>query len=107
MLDLLLLGSWFILGAYSFWFFTKAKTLQPLTLDDLALTWKLHKLQTGCQASRIHSLLTKNDEVVGFKCDCGYEFLQERLITQKVRANTRITIASLHAPNREIKYHTN
>jgi len=85
LLALLLLGSWLILGAYSFWFFFKAKTLQPLSLDDLALTWKLHKQQTGCKASRIHSLITKSDEIVGFKCECGYEFLQKRLMTQKAR----------------------
>jgi len=83
MLNLLVWAFWFILGAYSFWFFSKAKTFQPLTLDDLALTWKLHKQQTGCTAPRIHSLLTKNDNVVGFKCDCGYEFLQKRLITKQ------------------------
>jgi hypothetical protein len=85
MLDLLMLGSWLIFGGYSFWYFFQAKTFQPLTLDDLALTWKLHKQQTGCNASRIHSLLTRNGEVVGFKCDCGHKFLQKRLITQKVR----------------------
>jgi len=84
MLDLLLLGSWFFLVAYCFWFFFKAETFQPLTLDDLALTWRLHKQQMGCRASRINSLLLRNDEVVGFKCGCGYEFLQKRLITQKV-----------------------
>jgi len=79
-----MLGSWLILGVYSLWFFFKAKTFQPLTLDNLALTWKLHKQHTGCTASRIHSLLTKNNEIVGFKCNCGHEFLQKRLITQKV-----------------------
>jgi len=84
MLDSLTLGAWLILGTYSLWYFFKAETFQPLTLDNLALTWKLHKQQTGCTASRIHSLLTKNDKVVGFKCDCGYEFLQKRLITQKI-----------------------
>lgn len=84
MLDLLMWGSWLILGAYCLWFFFKAKTFQPLTLDDLALTWRLHKQRAQCPASRIHSLLIKNDEVVGFQCECGYEFLQKRLITQKV-----------------------
>ena len=86
MLTLLLLGSWFILGIYIFWFLVKAKTFQQLTLNDLALGWKLHKHQTGCKASRIDSLLVMNDEVVGFRCSCGYEFLQKRLITQRVPA---------------------
>jgi len=85
MLDLVVWAFWFIFGAYSFWFFFGAKTFQPLTLDNLALTWKLHKQETGCTAPRIHSLLVKKNEVVGFKCDCGYEFLQKRLVTQRVR----------------------
>lgn len=85
MFDLLILIFWLVLGAYCFWFFFKAETFQPLTLDDLALTWKLHKQQTKCPASRIHDLIIKDNEIVGFKCECGYEFLQKRLITQKTK----------------------
>jgi len=85
LLDLLLWGSWLALTAYLLWFFFKAKTSQPLDLDDLALTWKLHKQQSGCTASRIQGLMTENDEVIGFKCECGYEFIQKRLITQRTR----------------------
>ena len=80
---LLMLGFWSGLVVYALWFFFKAKTVQLLTLDDLALTWRVHKKQNGCNASRIHSLIKDNDEVVGFRCDCGYEFIQKRLITQR------------------------
>jgi hypothetical protein len=83
LLYVLMFGCWFALVAYVLWFMFKAKTVQPLTLDDLALTWKVHKQQTGCTASRIHGLIKENDEVIGFKCDCGYEFIQKRLITQR------------------------
>ncbi|MEM3666919.1 MAG: hypothetical protein QW222_07555 [Candidatus Bathyarchaeia archaeon] len=76
---------WVAFGAYILWFFLKAETAQPLTLDDLALTWKLHKQQTGCKASRIYSLIKENDEIIGFKCECGYKFIQKRLITQKIK----------------------
>jgi hypothetical protein len=78
-------GFWLALAAYAMWFLFRAKTFQPLTLDDLALMWKLHKRETGCTASHIHSLLKRDDEVVGFRCECGYEFIQKRLITQRVR----------------------
>ncbi len=101
MLELLLLASWLILGLYIFWFLFKAKTFQPLTLNDLALGWKLHKHQTGCKASRIDSLLVKNDEIVGFRCSCGYEFLQKRLITQKAPAYAKTRITSLQTLNGE------
>lgn len=85
LLYLLIGGFWLTLAVYSFWYFFIAKTFQPLTLDDLALSWRLHKQETGCTAPRVHSLLSRNNEVVGFKCDCGYEFRQKRLITQRVR----------------------
>ena len=85
LLILLVGGFWLALGAYVLWFLFKAKTVQPLTLDDLALTWKVHKKQKGCSASCIYSLIKENDEVVGFRCECGYEFIQKRLISQKTR----------------------
>jgi hypothetical protein len=90
MLGLLALGLWLVFGVYSFWFLFQAETFQPLTLDDLALTWKVHKQEAGCNALRIHSLIVKDDKVVGFKCDCGFKFLQKRLITQSVCARTDI-----------------
>jgi hypothetical protein len=83
LLYVLVFGFWIALGGYVLWFLFKAKTVQPLTLDDLALTWRVHKQQKGCNASRIHGLIKENDEVIGFKCDCGYEFIQKRLITQR------------------------
>ena len=86
LLELLTLGFWSTLAAYTIWYLFKAETVQPLTIDDLALTWKVHKQQKGCTASRINSLIKENDEVVGFRCDCGYEFIQKRLITQKSHA---------------------
>jgi len=84
MLDLIMLGFWLALVTYAIWYLFKAKTIQPLTLDDLALTWKIHKHQTKCKASHIHTLLVKDNEVVGFKCECGHETIQKRLITQNV-----------------------
>ena len=83
LLELFTAGCWILLVAYILWFIFKAKTVQPLTLDDLALTWRVHKKQTGCNASRINSLIKEKDEIIGFKCDCGYEFIQKRLLSQK------------------------
>ena len=49
LLYLLILGFWLTFAVYGFWYFFIAKTFQPLTLDDLALTWRLHKQQTDVQ----------------------------------------------------------
>lgn len=89
MLEIMLWGVWFLLGAYVFWLVSKAKTLEPLSLEELALAWRLHKHEAECKALCIHDLLVRKDEIVGFKCDCGYEFLQKRPITQKVHLRTQ------------------
>jgi hypothetical protein len=86
MLILLVGCLWLVLIAYVLWFLFKAKTVQPLTIDALALTWRVHKKQNGCTASRIHSLIKENDEIVGFRCECGYKFIQKRLISQRPNA---------------------
>ena len=88
MLEILLCLFWFVFGAYSFWFISRAKTTQPLTLDDVAVMWKLHKHQTGCTSTELLSVLAKRGKVVGFKCNCGYEFQQRRLITQRTLRET-------------------
>jgi len=81
--EVLMFGLWFVLVVFILWFVFRAKTVQPLTLDDLALTWRVHKEQKGCNALHLHGLIKENDEIVGFKCDCGHEFIQKRLISQR------------------------
>lgn len=95
-IDFLIGSSWVVFAVYCWWYFFLAKTLQPLTLEDLGLTWQVHKRQMGCSGSRINNLLMKHDEVVGFRCECGYEYKQKRLITQKVLARATPCESSKH-----------
>jgi hypothetical protein len=101
-LDVLVWSFWFLLGAYGAWFLFKAKDSVPLTLDELALAWKLHKQLTGCKKPGIRDLLVrKNGEVVGFTCDCGHKFLQKRLISQGVHPSMQrgklVSIYDIHS----------
>ncbi len=89
MLNIIMVSSFAILGAYSIWFFFKAQTYQPLGLDELALMWKTHKQKTECEASNIDTLLLKNNEIVGYKCSCGANYHQKRLVTQRVHTFTK------------------
>ncbi len=94
MLEILMIASFTLLGAYSVWYIFKAKTYQSMTLDDLALMWKAHKQKTGCNASYIETLLLKNNEVVGYKCSCGKSYYQKRLITQRAQRFTQNKLLS-------------
>ena len=57
MLEIMMIGSFALLGVYSIWYFFKAQTYQALTLDELALMWKAHKHDSGCKATHIETLL--------------------------------------------------
>jgi hypothetical protein len=88
MLAELMLALWITLAVYLFWYIVKATTYQSLSLNDLALLWRVHKLEAGCKSAYIQDLLVKGDEVVGFRCGCGHEYLQKRLISQKPKVFT-------------------
>jgi hypothetical protein len=88
MLAELMLALWITLCVYLFWYVVKATTYQSLGLNDLALVWKVHKREAGCKSTYIQDLLVKGDEVVGFRCGCGHEYLQKRLISQKPKRLT-------------------
>jgi len=86
MIDVLMWLLWFIFGAYSFWFVTRAKRPQPLTLDELVILWKIHKQQARCAAplSRVKPVIDSHtNEFSGFTCECGYQYVSKRLILQK------------------------
>ncbi len=85
MIEILFGAVWTCLGVYIVWYFFKAETLHPLSSDDLTLTWQLHKNQTGCTASTINTIHVKNNHMVGFTCNCGYNHMNKRLITQKTK----------------------
>jgi hypothetical protein len=86
MLDVLMWVFWFLLGAYSIWFLTRAEKSQALTLDELVMLWKIHKQQARCSAplSRVEPVVDpRSKEFSGFKCGCGYRYLSKRLIVQR------------------------
>ena len=82
--DILFWGFWISLLVYFVWFLFFAKTYQPLSSEDVALRWNIHKNNADCSFSKIEYLTQKKKQIIGFKCGCGFQFTQKRLITQKI-----------------------
>ena len=82
-LDVLFLGFWAILFCFIAWYLFFAKTYQSVSKDEIAIRWKIHKSNSDCKSRKIEYLKQKKDLIYGFKCGCGFEFKQKRLITQK------------------------
>lgn len=86
MLDVLVWIFWLTFGGYAFWFLTRAKRSEPMTLDELVILWKIHKQQAECRVpiSKVKPIVaTGLDEFSGFRCECGYEYLSKRPIIQR------------------------
>ena len=83
MLETVASGFWLSFLAYTLWYMFRAKEFRPLTLDDLALLWRIHKHQTGCRASRLHDLLVKNDEEAPFHLMFRLQELSRTLAEKK------------------------
>jgi hypothetical protein len=86
MLDVLMWATWSVLGVYGFWFVTRAKRSQPMTLDELVVLWKMHKQQARCNTplSSMKPIMNAHSkDFSGFRCKCGYEYQSKRLIVQR------------------------
>ena len=73
-----------MLLGYCVWFLVLAKTYQSGSLSDLIMRWKIHKGNLGCASTGIQALIKKKRLVIGFRCGCGFEFTQKRLVSQSI-----------------------
>jgi hypothetical protein len=70
---------WIGLGAYVVWYFASAKNCVPLTNQEARLLWKIHKQSTECNARKWQQI-KRRGKIIGFKCGCGYKYIQKRPI---------------------------
>lgn len=55
-----------------------AKRSAPLTKQEAAILWKIHKQRTNCQSSTWRPLTQRTTGVItGFKCECGCHYMQK------------------------------
>lgn len=66
-------------GFYVTWLLLSANRVVPIPREDLEILWKLHKQETGCEATELREIVKRN-KIVGFKCECGYKHCQKKPI---------------------------
>ncbi|MFC1486711.1 hypothetical protein ACFLRN_03355 [Thermoproteota archaeon] len=54
-----------------------AKHSIPLSVDEIETLWKAHKQSTYCKADNWIGI-TKKQEMIGYKCECGYKQIQKK-----------------------------
>ena len=80
MLGLLVFALWFSFGAYSTWFFGKAKEYVALSPREVYLLWSVHKREAGCNSPTYIHITQSKKGIIGFKCHCGHNYLSKRPI---------------------------
>jgi len=66
-------------------FYTSQK-FSPITLDELVILWKLHRLHADCDTSISKVKVVKqphSNEFVGFQSLCRYQYVLKSLIAQR------------------------
>lgn len=69
-------------------FFALAKRSIPLTPDDAEVIWKMHRKDSGCRHSKWHFITRSRDKIIGFKCECGYEYKQKRPLLSRTPSHS-------------------
>ena len=70
---------WTSFGIYALWYLTSAKDYAPLTVREAEFLWKLHRQFDQCKAKTWQRIMY-NGRIVGFRCECGYQYIQKRPI---------------------------
>jgi len=78
----LVVAAWTGFAICSIWYFTRAKEYVPLSSEEIYILWTLHKNEANCNSEKIYQIKHGN-AVVGFRCDCGYEYYSQKPIAQK------------------------
>jgi len=55
-----------------------AKRNQVISFDDAKLIWTMHTKDSGCNQRKWQIIKRKKNKIVGFRCECGYEYKQKR-----------------------------
>ena len=106
--DLLIqIAVWGALSAFGLCLFATVKRKIPITGEEAKLLWKIHKLDKNCSRHRWKTITEKNGKITGFKCECGYKYLQKGHFlssrpksiqtTQKARTVSAKSIANFYA----------
>jgi hypothetical protein len=78
-LGITMLSLWALFVIYAFWYFTKAKSYAPITVEEARQLWAIHHQTSRC-SSRKWRQVKQNGKTVGVECGCGYKHVQLRLI---------------------------
>lgn len=70
---------WVTLGCAVAWFLLSAKREQEITEKEAEMLWKSHKQFKHCSAKKFIKIV-KGKKLIGYNCQCGYQYKQERPI---------------------------
>lgn len=56
------------------------KRAVPIPFEEAKVMWTLHKQNGNCNCKKWQPLQHKNGKIIGFKCQCGYEYKQKKPI---------------------------
>jgi hypothetical protein len=68
---------WGLFAVYLVWYLTRAKDYSPITPGEARQLWAIHRDGVHCNSTRWKKV-ERGGQIVGFRCDCGFKYLQRR-----------------------------
>jgi len=54
------------------------KRSAPISANEAKVMWTMHRKTTRCGAHNWQPIKFRKDKIVGFQCECGYQYTQKR-----------------------------
>ena len=70
---------WLSLALIVVWFLLSAKRVVPLTHTEAETLWKAHRQKERCKSKDWNQIL-RNQDIIGFECECGKKHIQKKHI---------------------------
>jgi len=80
MIEFIVVAFWSVFGAYTTWFVGKAKKNMTLSPREAYILWSIHKREAGCKSPTYIHIIRPKKGIIGFKCNCGHNYLSKRPI---------------------------
>ncbi len=54
------------------------KRTAPITANEAKVMWTMHRQTAHCGCHKWQPIKLRKDKIVGFQCECGYQYTQKR-----------------------------
>jgi hypothetical protein len=84
MWSMIMLVGWASFALCGAWCLTSVKRNTSITFSDAKMIWILHRKSANCTGHKWQPITRRKGKIIGFECECGYEYTQKRPLVSRI-----------------------